>query len=279
MSSISSIGSIGMISPLTNISKDVVAKNDTNSDSSLSLEELGINQEQFSFLDSDSDGLVTQNEIATAIDNKLSQFNGEMPSKEEFQSLISDLGLVIAESPISKESSDFASLIMSNYDTDGDLSLSSSEVSLLSDEEFSTLDSNGDSSISSDELSSAYDKVSESSSSTKSEPPMGGGSMASSSEEEYDELDTNEDGIVSEKEKLAGLGINSDSSVSNETSKDTIKLLLDTIKLNSTNDSTDLDLSSFKNIMKMMNNETNNTNLNTYVNNLSTSNNSVFNYA
>ena len=78
---------------------------------------------------------------------------------------------------------------------------------------------------------------------------------------------------------LAGLGINSDSSVSNETSKDTIKLLLDTIKLNSTNDSTDLDLSSFKNIMKMMNNETNNTNLNTYVNNLSTSNNSVFNYA
>jgi len=64
-----------MMPPVSNISKDIVAQNDKNSDSSLSIEELGIDEEQFSALDSDSDGLVTQNEIASAIDSKLSSFD------------------------------------------------------------------------------------------------------------------------------------------------------------------------------------------------------------
>lgn len=78
---ISSYSSIGMMSPVSNISKDIVTQNDTDSDSSLSIDELGISEEQFSTLDSDGDGLVTQNEIASAIDSKLSSFDGEMPSK------------------------------------------------------------------------------------------------------------------------------------------------------------------------------------------------------
>lgn len=63
--------------------------------------------------------------------------------------------------PESKENSissdDFSSLIMSKFDSDGDSLLSSNEVSLLSDEEFSALDTNRDGSISVDELSSAYE--------------------------------------------------------------------------------------------------------------------------
>lgn len=286
---ISSYSSIGMMPPVSNVSKDIVVQNDENSDSSLSIEELGIDEEQFSALDSDSDGLVTQNEIASAIDSKLSSFDGEMPSKEEFASLLSDLGLEMPEPPTSKQSSasgdDFSSLIMSQYDSDDDSLLSSSEVSLLSDEEFSALDTNTDGSISAEELSGAYQQVASTSGATQSTPPSGGGSVASSSEEEYDELDTNKDGIVSQEEKNAALGISTNSetsstaTASNDETKNTLKLLLDTIKQNSQNSSEELNLSSFKNIMKMMNNQSNNNELNTYVSNLSSSTSSKFSYA
>ena len=284
---ISSYSSIGMMPPVSNISKDIVAQNDKNSDSSLSIEELGIDEEQFSTLDSDGDGLVTQNEIASAIDNKLSSFDGQMPSKEEFETLISELGLQMPEPPVSPQANDFSSMIMSSYDTDSDSLLSSSEASILSEEEFSALDTNSDGSISTDELSSAYDKVtssSESSGTMASMPPPSGDASSSSSEEEYDELDTNKDGIVSQEEKNAALGISSEdtissSSTSNEDVKNTLKMLLDTIKLNAQNSSENIDLSSFKNIMQMMNNQTNNSELNSYVKNLSNSNSSLLNYA
>ncbi len=284
---ISSYSSIGMMSPVSNISKDIISKSDTNSDSSLSIEELGIDEDQFSALDSNSDSLVTQDEIASAIDSKLSSFDGEMPSKEEFASLLSDLGLEMPEPPESKQSSasgdDFSSLIMSQYDSDGDSLLSSSEVSVLNDEEFSALDTNTDGSLSAEELSSAYEQVASSSGTTQSAPPSGGGGGAVSSSD--DELDTNKDGIVSQEEKNAALGISTNSetsstaTASNDETKNTLKLLLDTIKLNSQNSSEELNLSSFQNIMKMMNNQSNNNELNTYVSNLSTSTSSKFSYA
>ena len=279
---ISSYSSIGIMSPISNISKDIISQSDTNSDSSLSIDELGVSEEQFSTLDNDGDGLVTQNEIASAIDSKLSSFDGEMPSKEEFESLISELGLQMPESSTTKEANDFSSMIMSSYDSDSDSLLSASEVSILSDEEFSALDTNSDGSISTDELSSAYDQVTNTSSNSSEfvasmpPPPSGGGSSSASEEEEYDELDTNKDGVVSQEEKNAALGIET---ADNSTVKDTIKLLLDTIKTNSSDSSENLDLSNFKNIMKMMNNQTNNSELNSYVKNLSNSNSSIFNYA
>jgi Ca2+-binding EF-hand superfamily protein len=280
------------MSPVSNISKDIVAQNDKDSDSSLSIDELGVDEEQFSALDSDGDGLVTQDEIASAIDSKLASFDGEMPSKEEFASLLSDLGLEMPEPPAkanenSAMSDDFSSMIMSQYDSNGDSSLSSDEVSLLSSDEFSALDTNSDGTISTDELSSAFEQVA-SSGTPPPPPPSGGGQMASSSSssssEEYDELDTNKDGVVSQEEKNAALGISSSdtsttSTASNQETKDSLKLLLDTIKLNAQNSSDELNLSSFKNIMKMVNNQNNSSDLNTYLSNLSSNNSSKISYA
>ncbi len=289
---ISSYSSMSMMSPVSNISKDIVAQNDKDSDSSLSIDELGVDEEQFSALDSDGDGLVTQDEIASAIDSKLASFDGEMPSKEEFASLLSDLGLEMPEPPAkpnenSAMSNDFSSMIMSQYDSNGDSSLSSDEVSLLSSDEFSALDTNSDATISTDELSSAFEQVA-SSGTPPPPPPSGGGQMASSSSssssEEYDELDTNKDGVVSQEEKNAALGISSSdtsttSTASNQETKDSLKLLLDTIKLNAQNSSDELNLSSFKNIMKMVNNQNNSSDLNTYLSNLSSNNSSKISYA
>ena len=289
---ISSYSSMSMMSPVSNISKDIVAQNDKDSDSSLSIDELGVDEEQFSALDSDGDGLVTQDEIASAIDSKLASFDGEMPSKEEFASLLSDLGLEMPEPPAKQNensamSDDFSSMIMSQYDSNGDSSLSSDEVSLLSSDEFSALDTNSDGTISTDELSSAFEQVA-SSGTPPPPPPSGGGQMASSSSssssEEYDELDTNKDGVVSQEEKNAALGISSSdtsttSTSSNQETKDSLKLLLDTIKLNAQNSSDELNLSSFKNIMKMVNNQNNSSDLNTYLSNLSSNNSSKISYA
>ena len=289
---ISSYSSMSMMSPVSNISKDIVAQNDKDSDSSLSIDELGVDEEQFSALDSDGDGLVTQDEIASAIDSKLASFDGEMPSKEEFASLLSDLGLEMPEPPAkpnenSAMSDDFSSMIMSQYDSNSDSSLSSDEVSLLSSDEFSALDTNSDGTISTDELSSAFEQVA-SSGTPPPPPPSGGGQMASSSSssssEEYDELDTNKDGVVSQEEKNAALGISSSdtsttSTSSNQETKDSLKLLLDTIKLNAQNSSDELNLNSFKNIMKMVNNQNNSSDLNTYLSNLSSNNSSKISYA
>lgn len=286
VSSYSSVYS-SLMSPTSNISKDIVSQNDKDSDSLLSFDELDMEEEQFSAIDTDSDGLLSQNEIATAIDNQLSSYSssGEMPSKEDFESLLSSLGLDMPKPPSSAQADDFSSMIMSNYDSDGDSLLSSSEVSLLSEEEFSALDTNSDGSISTDELSSAYDEVASNIQSSSSSRPAGGGggAVASSSDEdeEYDELDTNKDGVVSQAEKDAALGTSSETTTSSTSSiQDTLKMLFDTIKTNSsTSNSEDLKLSSFKNLMQMMNNQTNNTNLNSYVNNLTTKSFSVFNYA
>lgn len=175
-------------------------------------------------------------------------------------------------------------MILVHY-SDGDSLLSSNEVSLLSDEEFSALDTNRDGSISVDELSSAYEQVVSASEATQSAPPSGASRATFSSEEEYDELDTNKDGVVSIEEKNAALGISINSEISstaiesNNEIKNTLKLLLDTIKLNSQDNSEELNLSNFQNIMKMMNIQSNNNELNTYVSNLSISSSSKFTYA
>lgn len=293
---ISSSSYVGLMSPTSNISKSLITQNDSNNDSNLSIDELGLDEDQFSALDTNGDSLVTQDEIASAIDSKLSSFNGEMPSKDDFTSLLSDLGLHVPTQTATNESSssgsDFSSLIMSQYDLNGDSSLTSDEVSSLTDDEFSALDANNDGNISGDELSSAFEQVTSansnsSTSTTQSAMPSGGSSGASvtSSSEEYDDRDTNKDGIVSEEEKKVALGISTDGTTrstlvaTNQDTKDSIKLLLDTIKLNSQDSSKEVDLSSFKNIMKMMNNQSNNSDLNTYVSNLSTSTSSKFSYA
>ena len=62
---ISSSSYVGLMSPTNNISRSLITQNDSNNDSSLSIEELGINEEQFSALDGNGDSLVTQDEIAS----------------------------------------------------------------------------------------------------------------------------------------------------------------------------------------------------------------------
>lgn len=261
-----------MMPSVSNISKDMISQNDTNNDNSLSIDELDIEESLFSSIDSDSDGLLTKNEIATAIDSALSDFGDEMPSKEEFSSILSELGLELPEPPEKPNSEDFVSELMSTYDTDGDSLLSADEVSILTDEEFSALDTDEDGSISEDELTAAVDSASKGEGAPPPPPSGGGGGGSSSSEEEtYSQYDLNEDGVVSQEELAEALGIgesDEDTETTSDSTLDNIKLLFETLKLNS-EDSEDLDISNFSNLMKMANNQNNTSDLNTYVNNIS----------
>lgn len=266
--------------PVSSISRDIVSQNDTDSDSSLSIDELGISEELFSALDTDGDSLVTSNEIASAIESKLSSFEGSVPTKEEFESLISELGLEMPEPPSPSDA--MTADLISTYDTDGDSLLSSDEVTMLTEEEFAALDTDSDGSISAEELSSAIEQVASSGTPPPAQggaPAGGEGGSASSEEEEYDEADTNQDGIVSYEEKMAALGIDTssqetastqESSIDYESLQNGVKLLMDTIKHNA-QDSDNIELSNFKSIMKMMNTQSNNSDLNTYVQNLGAS--------
>lgn len=289
---ISSIGMTSMMPSLSNISKDIISQTDTDSDSALSLEEMGIDEELFSSLDSDSDGLVTQSELTSAIESKLSEYGDTMPNPEEFASILSDLGLQMPEPPEKSEndtssmSSDFATQLMSAYDTDGDSLLSSEEVSLLTSDEFSSLDTDGDGSISIEELTSAVDEVA----STGAIPPpppaggaggamMGGGSSSESEDETYDAMDTNEDGTVSRAEMEAYYGISSDentqTSTSNQNALDNIKMLMEALKISSNGDS--VDQNSFSGMLKIINAQNNNSEINSYLNKSYSS--SSFSYA
>lgn len=302
MNAITSVSNYGMMTSISSqISSDIISQNDINADESLSIDELDINEDLFNSLDGDSDGLVTQSEIASAIDTELSNYD-EMPTPEEFASLLSNLGLEMPEPSSKPESSDFATELMSAYDADGDSLLTSDEVSVLNEEEFNALDTDGNGSITTDELTAAIDEVasgisdtttssSESIEDTTTASSAGaipsGGVAASSEDEEYDELDTNEDGYVSFEERMAGLGINvdespsssSDSTADNTSQQESIKMLFEAIKYNSKDSENDLDLSSFGNIMKIANNNSNNQELNTYVNNLSNNTTSLYGYA
>lgn len=237
MNTISSYSSfMPMISPTSNISRDIITQNDTDSDS--------------------------------------------MPTKEEFASIISELGLTMPdrpEKPGVEGSGNLASDIMSNYDSDGDFLLSSSEVSELTEEEFSALDSDGDGSISMDELTDATEQVARGS--MPPPPPPMQASNDSEDTTSYSPLDTNEDGVVSIEELAAAYTNSEDSSTANEEDQ-IVRLLLDTILSNAEDDGSDLDLSSFVNIMKMINNQNNNSQFNSYLANLSsTSSLSLLKYA
>lgn len=190
----------------SDLSAEIMEINDLDSDSLLSIEEIGLSQEDFGSYDTDSDGFLSSDELEETLASKLDSVKDNELTLESFASLLSDMGVEVPEPPAGGT------------------------------------------------------------------PPAGGGggATASSEEEEYDAADANEDGIVTDAEQAAYDGVALD-----EVEEYALKLvssLLDALKEESGTDSDSLDLSSFKSVMSMINNETQEENtankLNTYISNL-----------
>ena len=292
-----------MIQPTSSmISTQMISKKDTDSSSNLSIDEMGISEDSFSSYDLDYDDLLSKSELTTAIDNAMSEFNGEMPSKEEFKNLLSEFGF---EGPSASESSqsvqsgslstsqlDTISSVLSNYDAD---SLSQSDAqSIVKAFEEAGIEA-------SSELASAMEDAgfdaqevgtlagvggSQAQGGMMGPPPSGGGGgqMSSSEVEEvFDALDTNEDGVVSFDELQEAYG-SSDSQTSELSSNqqnalDNLGYLMEMLKSNTNNEDSAVDTKSFDGLLKTINNQNNNSEINTYLNTSNTNFSSLFNYA
>lgn len=265
------------------ISTQMISKKDSDKDSSLSVKEMGVGTDIFSSYDSDSNGLVSQSELTTAVNSAMSDFSGGMPSKEDFQSMLSSFGF---EAPFGSENTtssqkDTISSILSEYDAN---SLSESDAqSIVAAFQKAGIEP-------SSELESAMSEAgfdaqevgtlaNVGQGGTPPPPPSGGGSggqMSSSAEDEvFDALDTNEDVVVSLAELQSGYSSSVDETTTASSNKqnalDNLSTLMDMLKSNNGDKESSIDTKSFDGLLKTINNQNNNSNINLYLQNTNTS--------
>ena len=261
------------------ISNQMISAKDSDKDSALSIEEMGVSDSIFASYDSDSNGLLGQSELTTAVDSAMSEFIGEMPSKEDFQSMLSSFGF---EAPSSSEStsssqSETISSILENYDADN-LTQSDAQaiVAALQDagiEASSELETAmEDAGFDAQEIGTLANVG------QGGTPPPGGGggAMAAAEEEEtFDDLDTNEDGIVSLDELQEAYGSSTDETTSltenQQNALDNLGILMDMLKAGTDSEDSTVDAKSFDGLLKAINNQNNNSNINLYLQNTTTS--------
>ena len=264
-----------MIQP-TSISTQMISKKDSDEDSSLSFEEMGVSNDIFSSYDSDSSGLISQSELSSAVDSALSDFSGQMPSKEDFQTMLSNFGFDAGSTLDSSSSTeDTVSSILEDYDSNN-LTQSDAEDIVAAFKEAGIEPSS--------ELVSAMEEAGFDAQEIGTlagvggqggmppPPPSGGGESASS--EEYDALDTNEDGVVSLDELQAGYESSTDVSelsANQQNALDNISVLMDMLKSGDQSEESSVDTKDFDGIMKAINNQNNNSQINLYLQNTTSS--------
>ena len=278
----------------SNISAQMISKKDSDADSSLSSKEMGVSNDIFSSYDSDSSGLISQSELTTAIETAMSQFDGSMPSKEDFQSMLSSFGFEVPSGSTSDTSTSSSSTSSSQSDTISSI-LAEYDASNLSESDAKSIVSAfQEAGIEpSEELVNAmaeagFDAKEVGTLAGVAGPQGGGGGgapMASSDTSEvYDAMDTNEDGTVSIAELQAAYSSSSTSSTTSVSSNqqnalDNLSVLMDVLKASNTSEdgTSSVDTKSFDGILKAINNQNNNSQINTYLQNTTSS--SLFGYA
>jgi len=273
----------------TDLVSQIMEASDVDGSSSLSIEELGLSQEDFSSYDTDSNGSLSADELETTLSSKLDAMKNQELTPQSFASFLSDLGVDVPPPPSQGKgpnASQIASDVFSTKDSNEDGLMTIDELG-ISSELFTSLDTDQDGSITQEELEESLTTLFtsvDSGETSKAEagevlsslgvtpPPAGGGGggSGSSDEEEYEDADTNQDGIVSAAEQAAY-----DGTSKTEMQDYALKLvgsLLDALKTENENSSDSLDLSKFKSIMSMINNQTQDAStankLNSYVSNL-----------
>jgi len=288
-------------------SDDFAAKilevSDVNNDSEIDISEISLDEQTFSSFDSNSDGSLNSDELESGISSKLQELKYNTSSSEDFASFLTDLGLEVPSAHQTSQMpsvSKIASDIFSLNNTDENEELSISELG-ISSELFSSIDSDENESISKDELEEKLTSMFEglqsgetsasefketmdalgatppsfasTDSSSAEKTGAGGSGSGSETEEEYDAADTNEDGTVSNSEYIAYYG--TEESDTSNTNKDQYTMDLVSTLVNAIKEETDegnLDLSKLKDMMKMVNNETQDSKiaseLNKYISNI-----------
>jgi len=135
---------------LDEMTSRLLGKKDANADGVLSLEEFSIPEDKFNKIDSDQDGLLTQDELKEGL---LQKREAMMQPMQQMQGLMQGLqgmfGLINGD--FDAEIKEKASEFMGMLDSDGDGSLTFDELG-LSQDKFDLADKNGDSVIDDEEF-------------------------------------------------------------------------------------------------------------------------------
>ncbi|MBU3015578.1 hypothetical protein KO488_12485 [Poseidonibacter lekithochrous] len=263
----------------SSISTQMISKKDTDEDSSLSIEEIGVSDNIFASYDSDSSGLINQSELTTAIDSAMSEFSEGMPSKEDFQSMLSSFGF---EAPTATENNtssssneETISSVLAEYDADN-LTQSDAQAIVAAFQDAGIEPS--------EELASAMEEAGFDArevgtlagveqGGTPPSPPNGGDTISQT--DEYDSLDTNEDGIVSFDELQEAFGNSNNETTSltqnQQNALDNLGILMDMLKAGTDGQESSVDTKDFDGLLKAINNQNNNSNINLYLQNTNTS--------
>jgi len=263
----------------SSISTQMISKKDTDEDSSLSIEEIGVSDNIFASYDSDSSGLINQSELTTAINSAMSEFSEGMPSKEDFQSMLSSFGF---EAPTSTENNtssssneETISSVLAEYDADN-LTQSDAQAIVAAFQDAGIEPS--------EELASAMEEAGFDArevgtlagveqGGTPPPPPNGGDTTSQT--DEYDSLDTNEDGIVSFDELQEAFGNSNNETTSltqnQQNALDNLGILMDMLKAGTDGQESSVDTKDFDGLLKAINNQNNNSNINLYLQNTNTS--------
>lgn len=281
------------------LSSKVFENSDSDADGLLSIDELGLNEESFSNIDTDGDGSLSSSELEQSISSSLEEMKDKTTDPKSFGEYLSSLGLEVPPPPPQKgmpNVSNMALEIIGSSDADEDGLLSLEELG-IDKELFKSMDSDEDGKISQEELENKLTSLfedlknediepnefketmnalgvsapSENSSQSAGASGGQGGGGGGSSDEDYEEADTNQDGTVSAAEYMAYYGTNETDDLEQYT-MDLVATLMDALKSESSDEETNIKLSQFKDIMKMVNNQIQDPNtaqeLNTYLSNL-----------
>lgn len=251
----------------------IMAISDVNKDSVLDISEFNISEELFTLMDSDASDTLSSDELTESIFSKQNELKYNTSTPEEFGEFLSQLGLQVPPKPPTEmpDVANIASNIFDSKDTNDDNLLSIEELG-ISSELFSSLDNNEDKQLTQEELEEkltlmfeglnngdiTFSEFEETMSALGAIPPSQSGGQENSSsqtggtEEEFEAADTNEDGTVSVSEYAAYYGVDEDytSEKKEQYSMNLVSTLIDSLE-----DNDDINLSEFKDIMKMVNNE------------------------
>lgn len=244
----------------SDLASKIMEEKDSDADGLLSIEEIGLSEEAFSNLDLNGDGSVSSDELQESISSMLDGMKNQTTTPEEFGSFLSELGIDVPHPPPPPPPSvsEMATSIFQSSDSDSNGLLSIEELG-LTEELFAQFDSDEDGNITQEELENGITALMDSAKSGEisheemSEvmaqlgiqgPPPPPPMSASSDEDEEDDVTA----VSSVEDQMT------------EYTMSLVSSLIEALKSDPASDkdeeSSDLDLSKFKQLMTMINEQT-----------------------
>ena len=157
------------------LSSSMISENDSDKSGGLSVKESKLSDDDFTKLDSDGDGSLTQSELKTGLSSNNKSLSALMPPPPSGVG-----GGKMGQGMSDEIASKIADSMVSTYDSDKSGGVSAKESGLSSDD-FTSLDADGDGSLTTSELKSGLTSRNKALKGLMPEPPSGSQSSSTSS--------------------------------------------------------------------------------------------------